>query len=88
MNRRTFLKKLGAMAGLALVAPATLLEAKAAGLTVADINALKAKADAIARKENPLFNGNLGQYSDVVIYSGRKTVFDNKNYGVVAISGK
>jgi len=67
MNRRTFLKKLGAMAGVALVAPKALLEAKA--LTVADVNALKAKADAIPQG---------------VIYGNGRTRFDNQNFGVVA----
>ena len=36
IDRRSFLKKLGALAGLALVAPATLLTTKGAGLPVAD----------------------------------------------------
>ncbi|MCK5607173.1 twin-arginine translocation signal domain-containing protein [Candidatus Pacearchaeota archaeon] len=64
MNRRTFLKKLGALAGLALVAPKALFAKKEWSEEIVDL----ANGKAITQG---------------TIYSGGKTVFNNKDYGVI-----
>ena len=47
VNRRSFLKQLSGLIGLALIAPATLLKTKTVELTLADLHEIKLRADAI-----------------------------------------
>lgn len=72
MNRRSFLKKLGALVGLALVAPKALL-AEPAELFVADtLNYPELTQQAM---------GNLTK-----LYSGTKVRFNNTDFGVITIN--